>query len=150
MLYKSALRVCWKLLVQPLNTVTGILLTVFGAERSTAEHYSGFERCWCLNITPLSERMKMLFFAFMLLLCLPAAPARKLRRDSQLIRGSVPHRRLTGHISYNFKSRRVRAFLQTFFDLKYKRAAFCFPLAQVCFQAELSFNMCLCKKTTPN
>uniref|UniRef100_A0A3P9HET2 Osteoglycin, paralog a n=1 Tax=Oryzias latipes TaxID=8090 RepID=A0A3P9HET2_ORYLA len=50
--------------------------------------------------------MKMLFFAFMLLLCLPAAPARKLRRDSQLIRGSVPHRRLTGHISYNFKSRR--------------------------------------------
>ncbi|XP_024125713.1 osteoglycin, paralog a [Oryzias melastigma] len=50
--------------------------------------------------------MKTLFFAFMLLLSLPAASARRLRRDSQLIRGSVPRRRLTGLVSYNFKSRR--------------------------------------------
>lgn len=117
-----AFRACWKLLVQPLNTIIWHISTGNGGELLPTQTQRGiWSELVCWFHTAL-DKMRTLFFTCMLMIWLVAAFAWRSGYQSQLIPGSLPAKELNPYLSDHMKSKRARV---SFFSFKYNVS---FPL----------------------
>lgn len=117
-----ALRACWKLLVQPLNTIIWHIPTGKRGEQLSTQTQRGiWSELVCWFHTAL-DKMRTLFFTCMLMIWLVAAFAWRSGHQSQLIPGSLPDKELNPYLIDHMQSKRAKV---SFFSFKYNVS---FPL----------------------